>query len=140
VISNSHPPAKHTPITDDGAARYPSESGEQAVATNNDVVGNLGQIVDLGVLADNGVVERAAVDARIGANGDTVLEDDTAELRNVDDAARARRRPKTRLTDDRPAMNANPIAYQSKGYDGPWANVAKTPDRNTGSHISAWPD
>ena len=79
------------------------------------VVGDLDQIVDLGVLADHGVVEGAAVDAGVGADGDAVLHDHPAELGHVD---RPRRRdaatPKPASPITAPAEIAHPVADQGE--------------------------
>ena len=47
------------------------------------VVADLDEIVDLGALADHGVADGAAVDGRVGADLDIILDDDPADLRHL---------------------------------------------------------
>ena len=52
-----------------------------ALTSDGHIVGDLDQIVDLGAFPDHGVAAAAAIDRRIGADLDIVLDNDTAELR-----------------------------------------------------------
>ncbi len=63
------------------------------------VVADLHKVIDLGPLADHGVLEGAAVDAGLGADGDAVLQDHPPQLRQIDEAARADGRAEARLAD-----------------------------------------
>ena len=53
-----------------------------AMPADRHIVADLDQIVDLGALADHGIADGAAVDGRIGADLDVVLDDDAADLRH----------------------------------------------------------
>ena len=59
-----------------------------AMAANADIVADLDEVVDLGALADHGVADGAAVDGGAGADLDVVLDDDAADLRHLEVAAR----------------------------------------------------
>ena len=59
-------------------------SNDDAMPPDDDVVGDLHQIVDLGAFADHGIGEKAAIDGRIGADLDAVADDDAADLGNFD--------------------------------------------------------
>ena len=73
-----------------------------------DVVADLHQVIDLGVLADHRIVPGAAVDAAVGAHSDAVLQDHPAQLGRVHGAGgagcdaesplRRSRRPEHRCT------------------------------------------
>ena len=54
-----------------------------------DVVADLDLIVDLGALADDRVAIAAAVDGGVGADLDVVLDDDAADLDDLDVAGGA---------------------------------------------------
>src|ERR1700722_7275994 len=61
-------------------ARDADLGGDQTMPPDRAVVGDLHQIVDLGSLADRRVAGRAAVDCRIGANLDIILNNDAPRL------------------------------------------------------------
>ena len=50
---------------------------DDTASSDDDVVADLHEIVDLGALANNCVSQRAAINSRIGANLYIVLNDDT---------------------------------------------------------------
>ena len=55
----------------------PRMGDEQAIAPNGHVVGYLNQVVDLGVLANDGVVEGTAIDTGSRPDGHPVLDQDS---------------------------------------------------------------
>src|SRR5574337_13616 len=55
-------------------------AGDRGVRADPDVVSDLVQVVDLHAVADHGVVERAAIDAGVGADLDVVADAHRAEL------------------------------------------------------------
>ena len=54
--------------------------GDHTVAPNAHVMCDLHQVVDLATLADDGVTQGAAVDGRISADFNIVLDDGSSEL------------------------------------------------------------
>ena len=61
------------------------------MAADARVVPDLDQIINFGALAHDRIAESAAIDRRIRADFDIVLDDDAAELRNFEVARRAAR-------------------------------------------------
>src|SRR5262249_55927570 len=81
-------PADHHEIVELRAPRDAGLRHQHAAATNRHVVPDLDQIINHRTVADDGVGPGAAVDRRIGADLDIVADDDAAELRDADMAAR----------------------------------------------------
>ena len=77
---------------------------------DRDVVTNLHLIVDLGALADHGIAAGAAIDRRARTDLDVVLDNDAAELRNLDQAALARDEAEAVLADARPGVDRDTVA------------------------------
>ncbi len=71
------------------------------MTADDDVVGDLDEIVDLGPLADDRVAIGAAIDRRSGADLDVVLDDHAADLRRLEMPAGTHREPESVLTDVR---------------------------------------
>ena len=88
--------ADHRIIAHRYAAGNSGLAHDNAMAADHDVVANLDEVVDLGPLADHRVADGAAVDRRAGADLDVVLDDDAADLRHLDVAARAHERSRSR--------------------------------------------
>src|SRR5436190_11761678 len=84
MVGHAGPAAERDVVADEHAARYSGVRGQKAIAAKADVVADMDQIIQLGTLADHGVVPGSPVDAGIGANGDVVLDDRPAQLRDVD--------------------------------------------------------
>ena len=78
----------------------------------DDVVADLDEIVDLGALADHRVAAGAAVDRRVGADLDVVLDDDPADLRHLEVAARAHGEAEAVLADAHAGMDDDAVADQ----------------------------
>ena len=77
------PPPIMTKSPNRDTARDTDIAGDQAMPPDDDVVADLDQIVDLGAFADDRIAVAAAVDRRVGADLDVVLDDDPADLRNL---------------------------------------------------------
>jgi hypothetical protein len=75
--------ADHHAVSDCGASGDPNLGNEHAMTPYAHIVANLNQIVDLGAFADHGVIERAAIDGGVGTDFDMVLNDHTADLRDL---------------------------------------------------------
>ena len=82
-------------------ARNAGVCGHQIVAADDAVVADHHQIIDLGVLADDGVVIGAAIDAGVGADGHPILQDDAAQLGNIHRTGLGPGGAEARLTDAR---------------------------------------
>ncbi len=69
---------------------------QNGVTADDDVVADLHEIIDLRAFADHRVAIGAAVDGHAGADLDVVLDDDPADLRHLEMAARRRGRSRSR--------------------------------------------
>ena len=86
---------------------------DHAMAADDHVVGDLHQIVDLGALADHRVAAGAAIDRRVGADLDVVLDDDAADLRNFEVPLRPHGEAETVLADAHARMEDHAVADES---------------------------
>src|SRR6185312_11425840 len=68
-------------------ARDADAAGDRRVRADHAVVADLDLVVELGALLDHRVVDRAAVDRRVGADLDVVTDHDAPELRDLAPAA-----------------------------------------------------
>ena len=77
-----HMTGNHAATTDDTllaerhAAGNAGTTGQHAVGPDAAVVGDLDEVIDLAAVTDHRIVQRAAVDRRIGADFDIVANDD----------------------------------------------------------------
>ena len=69
-------------IADIGRARYTHLRHDHAMSADRDVVSDLHEIIDLGAFADDRVAVGAAINRRVRADFNVVLDDDPADLRN----------------------------------------------------------
>ena len=116
-------PANHDPISNGGAARDSDLGDDDAMSANADIVGNLHQIVDLGALADDRVVERPSVDCGVRADFNVILDDDPADLRDLFQTPRARSIAETILADAHTGMDDDIVADQRVLDCGSMADV-----------------
>ena len=86
---------------------------------------DLDEIVDLRPLADDGIAVAAAVDGRVGADLDIVLDDHPPDLRHLQVPLGAGHEAETILSDANAGMDDDPVADQRMG------------DRDTGGEIDA---
>src|SRR5450830_661974 len=105
-----------------------------------DIVAYLDKVVDLAALADHGVANGAAVDGGAGADLDSVLDDDTPDLRHLEVAVAAHHEAEAVLTDPAARMNDDAIADQRGGDRRPGANRTIAPDPHLGPNYRSGPD
>ncbi len=82
------------------------------MTTDANVVTDLHLIVDLGTLADDRIVHGSAVDRRLGTDFDVILNDDAADLHDLDHAGWARCITETVLADPSAIVDDHMIADQ----------------------------
>ena len=82
-----------------GAARNTRATGHGGVFADPHVVRDLYQVVELDAVFQNGVLQRATVNAGVGANLDVIADLDRAQLLNFDPLAVMRRKAKPVSTD-----------------------------------------
>src|SRR5262249_5759277 len=102
---------------------------DYAVPTYNDVVGYLHQIIDFGAFADNRILKCPAVDGGVGADLHVVLDDDAADLRDLEVAARAHGEAESVLSDAHSRVNDHAVADERVGDGRERADVAVAADR-----------
>jgi hypothetical protein len=62
MVADTDPGGKDNAVAERGTSRDPALADHHAIAADDDVVADLDKVVDLAALADDGVVERPAVD------------------------------------------------------------------------------
>ena len=101
---------------------------DDAMAPDDDVVPDLHEIINFGALADDRVLKGAAIDGRIGADLDVVLDDDAADLRHLEVAAAAHGEAEAVLADAHARMDDDAVADQGVGDASPGPDVAVAAD------------
>src|SRR4051794_21392339 len=99
-------------VTDDDGTGDTRKPRYNAIATDANIVGDLNQIVDLGPLADDRVGHRAAIDGRIGADLDIILNDDAADLRHAFGPLGAAHEAEAILADPGAAVDDDTVAQK----------------------------
>ncbi|MNJ42615.1 hypothetical protein D3C77_375870 [compost metagenome] len=102
----------------------------QVVAADDAVVADHDQVIDLGVLADDGVVIGAPVDAGVGADRHPVLQDHATQLRDVHRPRLGPGGAEARLADPRPRQQLHPVAQQGEPDGDAGADQAVAADLN----------
>ena len=120
-------------IADHGRARNAALRHQHAMAADDDVVGDLHQIVDLGPFADDRIAVGAAVDRRTGADLDVVLDDDAADLRHLEVPARPEREAEAVLADVDAGMDDDAVADERAGDRRLGADDAVAADADAGA-------
>ena len=99
-------------IADGARSRDAGLRDQHRMASDDDVVADLHQIVDLRPLADDGVPVRAAVNRDPGADLNVVLNDYAADLRHFEMPSWPKGESEAVLSDMRAGMNDHPVADQ----------------------------
>src|SRR5215469_4891702 len=90
VIGNSSHSTQCDEVTKGDTSRDADLTGDHAMTTDTRVVADLHEIINFCALTDDGIAQGSAIDSRIGANFNPVLQDHAAELRNFRMALRSR--------------------------------------------------
>src|SRR3546814_13188334 len=106
--------AVHHAIADPGGAGDPDARDNAAMAADAHVVADLDLVIDLGAFAYHRVIHGAAIDGRIGADLDIVLDDHPADLDDFQHARGTRRIAEAILPDPRAVMDDHIIADQRR--------------------------
>src|ERR1700688_1062764 len=81
MLSDADLPAEHNVVLDDDAAGKTSLRGDHYIFSEEAVVADMHQVVDLRSAPNAGFVERAAVDGCVGADLHIVFDHEAAHLR-----------------------------------------------------------
>src|SRR3984957_14733221 len=82
VVGDADLATQHDVVSDIDAAGDPGLRHDEAMASDRAIMPDLHQIIDLSSLPDHGIAGSTAVDRRVGADLDVVLDDDPADLGN----------------------------------------------------------
>src|SRR6267154_412386 len=104
--------------SDTRAARNGGTPGHRRMGADAHVMADLDLVVQLDAVLDHRVVERAAVDRRVGADLDVVAYKGTPRLRNLDPAPRIARHAETVGADHHAGMNQCALADEATRIDG----------------------
>src|SRR6187549_928095 len=140
VVANSNPPAHLDMVPNRDRTGNPGERRHHAMAPNLAVVPNLNEVVDLGPFADHGIADRAAVDGRVRADLDIVLDDDPADLRDFPIAGGAGQKAKAILSDAHAPMDHDAVADQRMHNGGRRSDRAVAPDPHLRAYHGSRPD
>src|SRR5436190_12356224 len=70
-------------VADDGAAAHHNVGNDQCIFTDDDIVGNVHEVIDLGTFLNYGIAKGAPVDTAITADFNMVTNDHASEMREV---------------------------------------------------------
>lgn len=124
--------SKGNAITDNGAARDTGIGRQHAIATYADVVRDVDQIVDLGVLTDGRIGKGSAIDTAVGPDGNAVLNNDPAKLWKIHHPFGPGCGPKTGLANHGSSMNVDAVTYDGKPDHGIGPNQTVTAQSDAG--------
>src|ERR1035437_8791952 len=131
--------------TNGGAARHPNTARHGGVTANMHVMADLDQVVELDPIFNHGVLERAPVDAGIGANLDIIANAHRTQLFNLFPSPRARRKTETVSPDDDARMHDAAFAQRAvlahrhpRLKFGPGPNACATFDHAKGTDAGQW--
>jgi hypothetical protein len=79
----AHLPGEEAPVADARRPGNPHLGHDQAQLPDLHVVRHLHEVVDLGAGADHGVIDAATIDGGVGADLDVVVDDATADVRDL---------------------------------------------------------
>src|SRR5512133_3091086 len=110
--------AYHAVFAYAGAARDAGTAGDRGVRADAYVMRDLDQIVQLDAVLDHGIVQRAPVDAGVGADFDVVADHDPAYLRYLAPAALIQCDTEAVGADHRAGMHQRALAHAATGING----------------------
>src|SRR5215207_6276421 len=113
---------------------------DYAVAPDDHVMTDLDEVIDLGPLADDPVAARAAIDGRVGADLDVVLDDDAADLGHLPVPARAHGEAETVLLDADARMQDHAVPDERVQETDAGADRAATTDAYVRADHRLWAD
>jgi hypothetical protein len=131
VIRHADSSAQSDAIANFGGARDAAKGRHQHVSANSAVVGYVAEVIDLGALSNHGVLEHAAVNTRIRADGHPVLDHDAAQMGNVDGAGCVAGDAEALLPDHGASEDIHFIAYEGKSDRSTRADAAAAANSDT---------
>ncbi|KQP73707.1 hypothetical protein ASF60_09745 [Methylobacterium sp. Leaf113] len=115
MADDAHLSAKDNIILKGGRTGDPHARDDDAVPTDDDVVGDLYKVIDLRPLPDDCIPAGPPVDRRIGTDFDIILDNDPADLRHLQVSPWAHRESKSVLAQTCAGMDNHPISDQRMG-------------------------
>ncbi len=120
-----------------GAAGYAGLRGDNAMPSDDYVMGDLNEVVDLGALSDDCILKSPAVDCRVGSDFNTILNYDPAYLAYFIVSSRPHCKAKAILADPGAGVDDHMITDQGMCQGGARAQEAVPADRNSISNDGA---
>ena len=100
--------SNHDEIVEFRASRDADLTGENAAATENNVVPDLDQVINHRAGTDDRIVPGSTINRGIGADIDIISDQDPPKLRDFYRAFGVRRKPEPGLADSHPRMQHDP--------------------------------
>jgi hypothetical protein len=104
------------------------------MASDNHVVGDLNEVVDLGSFSNNRIANPASIDRRAGSNLDIMFNYDNADLRHLEVSGCAHDKAEPILTDVTTRMYNDPIANDCVRDRTSWTDGTILSDLNVWSN------
>jgi hypothetical protein len=104
------------------------------MASNNHVVGDLNEVIDLGSFSNNRIANPAPIDCRAGSNLDIMFDYDNADLRHLEVPSCAHDKAEPVLTDVTTRMDNDPIANDCVRDRTSWTDGTILSDPNVRSN------
>ncbi len=105
-MPRNHPgAADNTVLAEHRAARDTGTASHHRILADHTVMADMHQVIEFATVLDDRVVERSAVDRRVGTDFDVVANQHPTQLRNLDPVLTIRRKTETIGTDHCPSMN-----------------------------------
>ncbi|MEK7191792.1 MAG: hypothetical protein AAB153_05800, partial [Pseudomonadota bacterium] len=140
-------PAEGAARTDGCAAGDPNARRDGGVVANTDVVRDMHLVIELDAITDDGVVERATIDGRIGADFHIIADHDAPKLRDFLPALAIAGKTKSIGTDDGAGLDqATPAEMAVVRNDhirqklGTFANFNIPANMTSGTHYDVLAD
>ena len=140
MIGDRHLAADHHAVAQSDAASHPRLACDNAVAADDNVVGNLYEVVDFRAFADHGVTTAAPVNSCASADLNIVVNNYAAELRYFRSPASARDIAESILPNSATGMDDHVVADDGMNDRGTMPNGAIAANANVRSDNSGRPD
>src|SRR5262245_44788525 len=132
--------AHHDKVAQFGGPGNAGLADNHAMPADHHVVPDLHEIINFAALADDGVLERPAIDAAIGADFHVIVQNDAADLGDLEVALRPHGKAKAVLADAHARVQNDAVADDGVRHADPRSDVAALADHDavadegTGGH------
>src|SRR6516164_1010080 len=130
MTNNANLAAQGHEIAKLGATGNTGLCDDDAMSSNHHVVPNLYEIINLRALTDDRIAQGPAVDRRICADFNVILDDDAPDLGHFLVSSPPHGEAESVLADRGAGMDGHPVANQSVGQSRVGTNVTVSPDKD----------